>query len=181
MTDVNWKTVGGIVQERRRWIGLSQEDLQQYGGPGKTSVSKIERGVMAPFTVPAQQQLERVLGWPRGAIRDMYSALERSGANGETIGVEYVEMPPPDLAALRNETAPDTSPPLDHISDLALVAELTRRLARSAETTKETPNDNPASNTQAGRARHQDFTLAADDLTRTETEGDAERGLSGED
>lgn len=150
MTDT-WRAVGRVIRQRRRWIGLSQEDLAQYGGPGKTTVGKIENGRMEPFTISAQQQVERVLGWPLGTIRSMHRLIPEFGDDDQW-WADLVEATPPDLAALK-VTGSGPADGLTAVSDAALLAEIARRFERHRDQRAgEGDGQQPAANTRAGDA-----------------------------
>lgn len=136
-SDAAWRAIGRMVQAQRRFVGLTQENVAEYGGPGKTSMSKIERGVMDPFTPEAQQEVERVLGWPRGRIREQHRMLMEFGPEhleAELAEYEYGQPPVPDLVALRREVAGrSVEGALADEGDVSLIAALTSRLAHAAE------------------------------------------------
>ena len=87
-SDRAWKFLARLAKERRDFIGLSQEELAQFGGPRKSTVGKIENARQRSFPPRTQQQLEQALGWPRGPIPDAFGAPEAGGlaTKEDTIG-----------------------------------------------------------------------------------------------
>lgn len=71
-----WAFLARLARERREFIGLSQEDLADRCGPGKSTVSKIERAAQRGYPTRTQQQLEKALGWDRGAVRSILRAAD---------------------------------------------------------------------------------------------------------
>lgn len=117
------------VRERRDFIGLSQEELASYGGPAKTTVSKIERAAQRSYPPRTQQQLEKALGWDRGAIATILRHAEADyfDKQADSILADYVEAPVPDLMAGGGSRSSASD-----LTDEELLAELTYRMRRYA-------------------------------------------------
>lgn len=130
-----------------------------------------------PHTAGDWERLVQTEAWPgeptRPYVMDPDAAADAQGALISWVQAADPDNPPP-TAALELWTASQLAEALAR-----KVNELEVEMLALA--TKETPNDDTASNAQAGRARHQDFSLAADDLNKAETEGDARDGLMGQD
>lgn len=102
-TKDGWELLGHIAKERREYLGLRQTEIAKYGGPGKSTVGKIENGRQQAFPPKTLRSLERVYGWDTGAIAAIVAAPSQSWF--ETFGEEgfahdYIEAPIPDLDAL---------------------------------------------------------------------------------
>jgi transcriptional regulator with XRE-family HTH domain len=128
-SDTAWKFLARVARARREFIGLSQEELVTYGGPGKSTVSKIERAAQQSYPSRTQQQLEKALGWDRGTFAEILRHADSTYFEefGESVLVDYVEAPMPDLTV---GTEARTS--ASHLSDDELLAELTFRMKRYA-------------------------------------------------
>jgi len=93
-----WQFLARVARERREFIGLSQEELADYGGPKKSTVGKIENARETSYSPRTQQQLEKALGWDRGSIRLLLTAgTEYDDDQLESVAVDYVEDELPDL------------------------------------------------------------------------------------
>lgn len=62
----NLARFGQIVRSRREELGIQQEDLDQYGGPSSTTLSRIERGI-APPSAKTLRKLDVGLRWATGS------------------------------------------------------------------------------------------------------------------
>lgn len=132
-TDAGWKYLGLMARLRRLYVGLKQEELAQYGGPGKTTVGKIENARMDALPPRTQQQLEKALGWRRGSVREILAEPEEDYWNPAVLehgydveqdgnAIEWIEAPLPDLThGTPARSARD-------LSDEELLAELTYRM-----------------------------------------------------
>lgn len=126
ITDESWKFLGNVVKARREFIGLSQEDLALYGGPKKTTVSKLERGAEPHPGIRSQQAIERVLGWERGTIREILAlSVSDDAIEREVCARDFIEDELPDLTA---PLSPGAATARD-LTTRELLDELERRLA----------------------------------------------------
>jgi transcriptional regulator with XRE-family HTH domain len=83
----NMATLGEAVTDRRRALGLSQEDVAALGGPSTTTLSKIEHGEARSIRRRTAQDLERALQWERGSV----DVVLAGGAPTEIEGTETTE------------------------------------------------------------------------------------------
>lgn len=130
----DWDLLGEMARARRERLGLSQGDLSRYGGPGGTTVGKIERAEQRNFPPRTRQQLERALGWKRGTVDFILEARQQSWVSDEALWQDWlrqlVEDNPPDLTAGQPVTAGAAT--ARTLSDEELLAELTYRMRRYA-------------------------------------------------
>lgn len=133
MTETAWEAVGRLVKARRERLGLNQDDLHLYGGPKVSTVGKCERAAQDRFPLRTQHQLENALGWRRGAIEEIISAVETSdwyADQREDYENDLINANIPDLSHPTEPEAPVLS--AQHLSDSDLLAELTYRMKRYA-------------------------------------------------
>ena len=80
---------GRIVRSRREQLGIQQEDLDQYGGPSSTTLSRIERGVADP-SAKTLRKLDQGLRWASGSAKRALDGGEPtpldSVAHGGSVG-----------------------------------------------------------------------------------------------
>jgi hypothetical protein len=62
-SDEAWTDLARWVKASRDALGLAQDDLSARGGPGETTVHKIENGAVRSLRDRTKRQLERALGW----------------------------------------------------------------------------------------------------------------------
>lgn len=145
-----WRLVGLLARKRRERLELKQEDLRLYGGPGVTTVGKIERAAQANFPMRTQQQLEKALGWRRGAVAHIFDTAWEGRADFlfEDLLATYVEDDLPDLTAVRpsRDDADFVAAPGDRqegtVSNAELLAEI-RALRREVDELKRRPGGRP--------------------------------------
>lgn len=151
-----WEALAIFAKDRRLYLGWDQEDVANYGGPGKTTVGKIESGREKVYSAKTLQQMERVYGWPRGFIRSLKSYLsgpdrdlwDDEVTRGSMYG-EMVEAADPDLLSIPDSQVADGAS-LATASDAALLAEIARRFERAKE--KASEQRDAAPNRQAGES-----------------------------
>lgn len=148
-SDQAWQFLARLVRERREYIGLSQEELVQYGGPGKSTVGKFENARQRSYPARTQQQMEKALGWERGSIRTLLELAEKHDeAMLEAIAADYIEEVLPDLTL--GDIAEVPVRRASQLRDDELLAELTYRMKRYAADA-ETPPTRESSNIVALR------------------------------
>lgn len=134
MTDDGWQTLGALVRKRREHLGLKQGDLAQYGGPGVSTVGKIERGEQGSYPRRTRQQVEVALGWRRGMVDEILAAPASSWWSDEGMREDFLD-------SLVNDEIPDLTHPAmgvglvrraAKLTDDELLAELTFRMKRYA-------------------------------------------------
>jgi len=159
MTDNAWQVVGRLVRARRERLGLAQGDLQAHGGPGVTTVSKVERAAQANFPLRTQQQLEHALGWRRGTIEEVIHAVDVA-KDWDTIGPDWefdlIDDNVPDLTQTVAPAEPTVGVQVRRavdLSDAELLAELTYRVRAYAEQAATTGAPSPAQVVQAELGR----------------------------
>ena len=135
MTETAWEAVGRLVKARRERLALNQDDLHLYGGPAVSTVGKCERAVQDRFPLRTQHQFENALGWRRGAIEEIISAVEANDWYADPdqrkdFEDDLVNASIPDLSHPTEPEAPVLS--AQHLSDSDLLAELTYRMKRYA-------------------------------------------------
>lgn len=65
-----WKRVGQAVRQRRIELGFSSQiELSSAGGPGLSTLSKIERGVQLSYEDQVIWRLEQALQWESGSVQ----------------------------------------------------------------------------------------------------------------
>jgi hypothetical protein len=67
-SDEAWTELARWVKASRDALGLAQDDLSARGGPGETTVHKIETGAVRSLRDRTKRQLERALGWPHEVV-----------------------------------------------------------------------------------------------------------------
>lgn len=155
-----WELLALLVRDRRERLGWDQEDLAQYGGPGKTTVGKIENARERRYSARTLQQIERALGWRRGTIqedvltlkpRDEHSLWEHADFRMDMY-LNLIEEEAPDLLAGPTQTTGSVASAAS-LSDEELLAELTYRMKRYAlEREGSGLGDNTAATKQAGES-----------------------------
>ncbi len=134
MTDDEWRLLGTLVRRRREVLGLKQGDLARYGGPGVSTVGKIERGEQGSYPRRTRQQIEIALGWNRNAVDEILQAATSEWWDDEGLREDYIET-------LIQEHIPDLTHPAPtsnrvhtaaDLTDDELLAELTYRMKRYA-------------------------------------------------
>jgi hypothetical protein len=101
MTSSSWEAIGRIAKARRERLGLNQNELAQYGGPGVATVGKFERATQASFPLRTQHQLENALGWSRGAIEQFVGAMDAGEMDAQSLDEwehDLVEEDIPDMS-----------------------------------------------------------------------------------
>jgi transcriptional regulator with XRE-family HTH domain len=128
--------IGLVAKARRERLGLNQDELAKYGGPGVATIGKFERGAQAGYALRTLHQIENALGWTRGVIDDFVSAEEVSDRHMEEWQHDLVEENIPDLSqppSLPSELSPAVRRWLDLLLNvLDLVPEDRQRDAVSA-------------------------------------------------
>lgn len=107
-TNAGWELLAYIATERREHLGLAQTELNKYGGPGKSTLGKIENARQRAFPDRTLWSLEKVYGWDRGTIKTILEAPEQSWFSTfgkEAFAVDYIEAPAPDFEALERAAA----------------------------------------------------------------------------
>ena len=97
------KLVGSNIQERRKKLGLTQECLAEKIGVGQQSLSRMERGDIAPKL----ERLPDVAATLRCSVADLFRvsrALEDSLTGLTDREKEYLVRMTGDLAALLRES-----------------------------------------------------------------------------
>ena len=156
MTDNAWEVIGRLAKGRRERLGLRQEELRQYGGPGVSTVGKIERAAQANFPLRTQQQLEKALGWPRGTIEEVIQSVDVDkdwDAIGPDWEADLLEHNLPDLTDHdQDEGRARPVARASALTDAELLAELTYRVRQYAEVMSR-PAVSPAALVQAELGR----------------------------
>lgn len=157
-TDAAWRVLGELARARRVRMGLKQGDLARLGGPGGTTVGKIERAEQR-VPVRTRQQLEKALGWKRGTVDAVLEAADSTWRDDEGLWADYrrglINDDIPDLTAT---VVAGTVPSARGLTDEELLAELTYRLRRYADLTLGGDDGRSATTTGAGAA----FTTSAE-------------------
>lgn len=130
-----WAVVGHVVKARRERLGLKQEELKQYAGPGVSTVGKVERAAQESFPLRTQHAIENALGWERGSVESLIRAIELADDSWwgnqdlrESYLEEMVEDEIPDLSS-----GPGGASPVRRAAELTddeLLTELTYRMKR---------------------------------------------------
>lgn len=139
-----WAFLAEIVRARREHIGLSQEDIKDAGGPGKSTVSKIERAAQHGYPQRTYRQIEQALGWSWGAASEVLRAADEPNFEDHrsTIAHDLIEGDMPAVSAPAR-TAAD-------LTDDELLAELTYRMTRYAREKGAGHVESPAQKSDSG-------------------------------
>lgn len=97
MKETGWQAIGRIARERRERLGLKQEQLALYEGPGVSTVGKFERAAQASFPLRTQHQMEKALGWSRGTIEQFVAAFDAGQLDPDDWGHDLILEDVPDL------------------------------------------------------------------------------------
>lgn len=97
MTETGWQAIGRVAAARRERLGLKQDDLAFYDGPGVATVGKFERAQQASFPLRTQHRLERALGWSRGTIEQFVAAYSEGDLDMADWERDLIEESIPDL------------------------------------------------------------------------------------
>jgi len=153
-TDEGWALLGTLVRRRREYLELRQGDLAQYGGPGVSTVGKIERGEQGHFPLRTRQQLEIALGWRRGMVGQILEAPEEPWWDHQGIREDFID-------GVVTDDVPDLTHPAGptgrvhraaDLTDDELLAELTFRMKRYANERTGEPGGDSAPKSQAGES-----------------------------
>lgn len=98
MTESGWQAIGRIARLRRERLGLKQEDLARYGGPGVSTVGKFERAAQESFPLRTQHQMENALGWSRTIVEQVVNSIEDGSLKAEDWEYDLVHEDVPDLS-----------------------------------------------------------------------------------
>lgn len=101
MTKNGWEAIGRIAKARRERLGLKQDELAQYGGPGVATVGKFERAAQESFPMRTQHQLENALGWRRTTIEQVVNSINEGTLTAVDWEMDLIEEDIPDLSRPR--------------------------------------------------------------------------------
>lgn len=101
MTENGWQAIGRIAKARRERLGLKQDELAQYGGPGVATVGKFERAAQDSFPTRTQHQIENALGWSRTIIEQVVKSIDSGALTAEDWEHDLVVEDVPDLSRPR--------------------------------------------------------------------------------
>jgi len=79
----NWTALGAAVKARRKALGLSQVELGEAAGAGRSSVQKVERNQGFELSAGMLALIERGLGWSAGSIQAVLEGGEPTLASQE--------------------------------------------------------------------------------------------------
>ena len=65
----DWARLGKYARARREDLGLYREDIAARGGPGVSTLGKIENNRQASYAMDVLAKLDRALGWTAGSAR----------------------------------------------------------------------------------------------------------------
>lgn len=97
MTETGWQAIGRIARLRRERLGLKQEEIAAFGGPGVSTVGKFERAAQESFPPRTQQQIEKALGWRRTTIEQVVRSIDEGRLTADDWEHDLVEEDVPDL------------------------------------------------------------------------------------
>lgn len=101
MTENGWQVIGRIAKARRERLGLKQDELAQYGGPGVATVGKFERAAQESFPTRTQHQMENALGWTRTVIEQVVGSIDDGTLAATDWEHDLIEENVPDLSRPR--------------------------------------------------------------------------------
>jgi DNA-binding XRE family transcriptional regulator len=64
-----WAQLGRLIRERRAELGLTQREVQSFGGPSAATLYQLESGQRGSYRPHILRRLERALGWGAGSVR----------------------------------------------------------------------------------------------------------------
>jgi hypothetical protein len=65
----DWQRAGRLIADRRAYLGLTQEQVQERGGPSPASQRLIEAGKRESIQAASAGGYERALHWESGSLR----------------------------------------------------------------------------------------------------------------
>lgn len=68
---LDWPALADAVRSRRNWLGMSQGEIQKYGGPSEQTMGRIEQNRRVKYTPASLAALEKALRWPPGTINSI--------------------------------------------------------------------------------------------------------------
>lgn len=98
MTENGWKAIGRIAKARRERLGLKQDQLGLYGGPGVSTVGKFERAAQESFPLRTQHQMENALGWSRTTIEQVVNSINENALSVDDWEHDLIHENVPDLS-----------------------------------------------------------------------------------
>jgi transcriptional regulator with XRE-family HTH domain len=98
MNENGWQAIGRIAKARRERLGLKQDELAQYGGPGVATVGKFERAAQDSFPPRTQHQMENALGWSRTIVEQVVNSINEGALTAEDWEHDLVVEHVPDLS-----------------------------------------------------------------------------------
>lgn len=78
MTETSKERLGRLVRDRRKSLGLDQDDIKSRGGPSSASMYLIEDGRAPRMQKASKAGLEKALNWAAGSIDDVLAGDEPS-------------------------------------------------------------------------------------------------------
>lgn len=76
----DWRRLGKYVEERRRGLGLTQEDVRARGGPSTATMRLIEGALQDSYRPSILGRLERSLDWSAGSVQAILEGSEPTEA-----------------------------------------------------------------------------------------------------
>lgn len=88
----NWQRLGGLIQRRRKTLLMSQVDLAEAAGLGRSTVQKLENGTARPED-KTLRLLEKALQWREGSIEGILAGAEPA-ASDPAPTTQHPALPP---------------------------------------------------------------------------------------
>jgi hypothetical protein len=98
MKETGWQIIGRIAKARRERLGLKQDELSLYGGPGVATVGKFERAAQDSFPTRTQHQIENALGWSRTTIEQVVGSIDDGTLTAKDWEHDLINEDVPDLS-----------------------------------------------------------------------------------
>jgi hypothetical protein len=95
----DWLRLAECARERRRDLGLTQEEVSAAGGPSTATLRVIERGRQSRYKPANLRRLESALRWERGSVRAVLDGGEPVPVAGPTAPQAPAGPPQPPAGA----------------------------------------------------------------------------------
>ena len=99
----DWARLAAAVKDRRTELRMTQQDVQDAGGPSSAKIREIENQRTSSFSTSKRRDLERVLRWAPGSV-------DATLHGDDPVPLERLEADPDQAPPLRPDLAPWPDP-----------------------------------------------------------------------